>query len=86
MANVSIEINGHKYNMGCEDGQEEHLIRLGRYFDNHVVEQHLAVIYDKVNIIKTSFKNHGPTVIADAAAASVFIPPRLKRLLAQQPR
>lgn len=36
MANVSIEINGHKYNMGCEDGQEEHLIRLGRYFDNHV--------------------------------------------------
>ena len=36
MANVSIEINGHRYTMSCEDGQEDHLIRLGRYFDNHV--------------------------------------------------
>lgn len=57
-----------------------------RYFDHHVVEQHLNVIYDKVTIINTSFKNHGPTVIADEAAAATFIPPRLKRLLAQPPK
>lgn len=74
---VNERVNLPVYHIGVDDD---------RYFDNHVVEQHLAVIYDKVNIIKTSFKNHGPTVIADAAAASVFIPPRLKRLLAQQPR
>lgn len=56
-----------------------------RYFDNHVVEQHLNIIFNKVTVIKTSFKNHGPTVIADAKAASAFIPPRLKRLLARNP-
>ena len=56
-----------------------------RYFDNHIVEQHLNIVYNKVTMINTSFKNHGPTVIADAKAASAFIPPKLKRLLAQQP-
>ena len=54
-----------------------------RYFDNHVVEQHFAVIYDKVTVIQTSFKNHAPTVIADAKAAGDFIPAKIKRLLAQ---
>lgn len=56
-----------------------------RYFDNHIVEQHLRVVYSDVTMINTSFKNHGPTVIADEKAASAFIPPRLKRLLAKQP-
>lgn len=56
-----------------------------RYFDNHVVEQHMNIIFNKVNIIKTSYKNHGPTVIADAKAASDFIPTQLKRILARQP-
>ena len=36
MSNVQIEINGHKYGIGCEDGQEEHLLRLARHFDGHV--------------------------------------------------
>ena len=56
-----------------------------RYFDHHVVEQHLSIIYDKVHVIKTDFKNHGPTVIADAKAAEVFIPAQLKRLLGRKP-
>lgn len=36
MAEVSIEINGRKYRMACEDGQEDHLQRLGQRFDQHV--------------------------------------------------
>lgn len=56
-----------------------------RYFDHHVVEQHLNIIYNKVHIIKTNYKNHGPTVIADAKAADVFIPAQLKRLLGRKP-
>lgn len=56
-----------------------------RYFDNHIVEQHMNIIYNKVTMINTTFKNHGPTVIADAKSASTFLPPKLKRLLAQQP-
>lgn len=56
-----------------------------RYFDKHVVEQHMNIVYNKVTVITTHFKEHGPTVIADAEAASAFIPDKLKRILAKQP-
>jgi len=36
MAQVSIEINGRAYTVGCEDGQENHLIELARHFDSQV--------------------------------------------------
>jgi hypothetical protein len=52
-----------------------------RYFDNHVVEQHLGVIYNKVTIIPAHMDQHAPTVIADAKAASELVPPKLRRLL-----
>lgn len=52
-----------------------------RYFNNHTVEQHLGVIYSKVTVIKAHMKQHAPTVIADAKAASELVPPKLRRLL-----
>lgn len=36
MTEVSVEINGRKYRMACEDGQEEHLQSLARRFNEHV--------------------------------------------------
>ncbi len=33
MADVTLEINDRKYRMSCEDGQEHHLIELGRRFN-----------------------------------------------------
>ncbi|HEY9217704.1 MAG TPA: cell division protein ZapA [Phenylobacterium sp.] len=36
MAQVSIEVNGRPYQVGCEDGQEAHLRELGRLFDEQV--------------------------------------------------
>lgn len=36
MSEVSVEINGRKYRMACEDGQEDHLQGLARRFDEHV--------------------------------------------------
>lgn len=36
MAQVSIEVNGRPYAVGCEDGQEHHLQELGRMFDQQV--------------------------------------------------
>ncbi|KAF0092773.1 MAG: hypothetical protein FD128_2800, partial [Hyphomonadaceae bacterium] len=36
MSNVQIDINGRQYGVGCEDGQEDHIGRLARHFDNHV--------------------------------------------------
>ncbi len=55
------------------------------YFDNNIVEQHLNVIYSEVHVIKSAALAHAPTVIADAAAAAMFMPPKLRRVLSRQP-
>jgi cell division protein ZapA len=36
MAQVSLEVNGRPYIVGCEDGQEAHLRELARTFDAQV--------------------------------------------------
>ncbi|WP_196260530.1 cell division protein ZapA [Pelagibacterium limicola] len=36
MAEVSVEINGRKYRMACEDGQETHLTSLASRFNRYI--------------------------------------------------
>lgn len=36
MGKVSLEINGRKYAMGCDDGEEERLAELGRKLDERI--------------------------------------------------
>ena len=36
MPEVNVEINGRKYRMACEDGQEAHLLGLAERFNRHV--------------------------------------------------
>jgi cell division protein ZapA len=36
MSHVSVTINGRLYRMACDDGQEEHLTRLGRDLDARI--------------------------------------------------
>jgi cell division protein ZapA len=36
MAQVTLDVNGRPYVVGCEDGQEQHLTELARIFDRHV--------------------------------------------------
>ena len=36
MAQVSVTINGRQFRMACEDGQEEHLLKLARELDNRI--------------------------------------------------
>ena len=36
MAKVSIQINGRKYALGCDDGEEERLMRLGQQLDDRL--------------------------------------------------
>jgi cell division protein ZapA len=38
MAQVSVTIGGRVYRMACDDGQEEHLIRLARDFDERLAQ------------------------------------------------
>ena len=43
MAKVSVTINGRKYEIACDDGQEAHLVRLSQYVDRRVDELVAAV-------------------------------------------
>ncbi len=52
-----------------------------RYFDNHLVEQHLGVIYKNVTIVPAKMSAHAPTVVADAKAAAPLVPPQIRKLL-----
>lgn len=36
MGQVNVSINGRQYRMACEDGQEEHLARLGHDLDQRI--------------------------------------------------
>lgn len=38
MADVKVKINGRTYEVACDDGQEEHVARLGGYVDKKVAE------------------------------------------------
>lgn len=43
MAQVALDINGRRYDIACDDGQEPHLRRLGQYIDQRVRELASAV-------------------------------------------
>jgi cell division protein ZapA len=36
MAQINVEVNGRPYAVGCEDGQEAHLMELAKLFDHQV--------------------------------------------------
>ena len=38
MAEVEVTINGRKYQIACDDGQEAHLLQLGEYIERRVQE------------------------------------------------
>ncbi len=60
-------------------------VKADRYFDNHAVEQHFRIIFNDYTLLTMlELANHAPSVIADEKAASVFIPPKLRRMLRQR--
>jgi cell division protein ZapA len=46
MAQVNVTINGRQYRMACEDGQEQHLMRLARDIDERI--EHLRGSFGEV--------------------------------------
>lgn len=54
-----------------------------QYFDNKLVEQHLAVIYTSVTTMYIKLPAHMPTIVANAKEVAPFIPSRLRKLLAE---
>ena len=43
MAQLTIQVNGRPYTVGCEDGQEAHLLEIARLFDRQVRQVSQAV-------------------------------------------
>jgi cell division protein ZapA len=43
VAQIAVEVNGRRYQIACDDGQEAHLTRLGGYIDKRVQELVAAV-------------------------------------------
>lgn len=58
-------------------------VKHDRYLDNRIVEQHLKIIFNEVDVIKTKLDSHAPTVVANAKDAAPFVPPKLRRVLAK---
>ncbi len=54
-----------------------------QYFDNTIVEQHLAIIYPIVHVIPVTLTAHMPTIVATAKDAAPFIPRKLRTILAR---
>lgn len=38
MAQVAITVNGRSYQVACDEGQEDHLVRLADYVDQRIAE------------------------------------------------
>ncbi len=53
------------------------------FFDNHLVEQHMRIIFKDFHRVEVDMTTHAPSVIANEKMAAPFIPPKLRRKLAQ---
>lgn len=51
------------------------------YFDHHLVEQHMRVIFKDFQSVWMNTTNHAPSVTADEKAAALLIPPQLRKAL-----
>lgn len=60
-------------------------VKADHYFDNHLVEQHMRVIFSDFNTDQIIMKTHAPSVIADEKAAAPLVPAKLRRVLAKLP-
>lgn len=57
-----------------------------RYFDNTKVEVHMRQIYKDYIPIKAKVPQHAPSVVAQAQEITHYIPPKLRKILSQDPK
>jgi len=55
------------------------------YFDNHIVEQHLRVIYSGFDSAEFVMASHAPSILATEKDAAALVPTRLRRVLSRIP-
>lgn len=57
-----------------------------QYFDHHLVEQHMRIIFKEFKQYYTKMDSHAPSIIADVESARPLLPTQLRRLLSKQPK
>ena len=86
MAQMTIEVNGRPYTVGCEDGQEPHLLELARMLDRQVRQ----VSQDMGQLGDTRLFLMGALLLADeltdAKARVAGLQAELSRLQSDQAR
>lgn len=60
-------------------------VKADRYFDNHMVEQHMRVIFTDFIEYVSRMDSHAPSVIADMKTAAPLLPQKLRNVLKKQP-
>lgn len=58
-------------------------VKADRYFDNHMVEQHMRVIFTDFNEVVSRMKTHAPSIIADKKTAAALLPKKIRELLSE---
>ena len=81
MPEISVHINGRKYPITCEEGEAEHIIRLGRHIDKRVKdlvqnvgqigEAHLLAMTSLVIADELSEANDRARIAGDEAVNAV---------------
>jgi pimeloyl-ACP methyl ester carboxylesterase len=60
-------------------------VQADNYFNNHVVEEHLRIIFTKVTVVGSISKKHMPNVLAGKHAWDELMPVKIKKLLLKDP-
>jgi pimeloyl-ACP methyl ester carboxylesterase len=58
-------------------------VKADRYFDNHMVEQHMRVIFSDFKDFRSRMDGHAPSVIADMQTAAPLFPKKLREALSK---
>jgi cell division protein ZapA len=86
MSQITIDVNGRPYTVGCEDGQEQHLLELARLFDRQVRQ----VSQDMGQLGDTRLFLMGALLLADELADArgrlTNVPAELARLQSERAR
>ncbi len=59
-------------------------VKADQYFDQHMVEQHLRIIFSEYHQCFSKMDSHAPSVIADVKSAAPLLPPQIRRLLSKK--
>lgn len=56
MGQVTVTINERAYTVACDDGQEEHILQLGRYLDERAVTitRNVGTVSDSLLLVMTA--------------------------------